>query len=244
MTKTYCISDIHAHIDNLKRFVETLEKDDRVFVLGDVVDKGDKAIESLELIMNDNRFTMLLGNHEYMMFNVLSTIPNTYEYNDAYNLWVNYNEGKRTLKQYNKLPKYKQLEIFNYIKDLPLNIPNLKVGTNIFYLVHSSPCSNIKLNMADVNYNNSVIEAYVWDRITPKDKVEANNQIIIAGHTPVQCYLGLDIDEIEPISFNLQDTSTSNKTTCYIDIDGGLAASLDNSRLIALCLDDLSYNLY
>ena len=32
----------------------------------------------------DPRFTMLLGNHEYMMFNLLSQEPGSYSYNDAY----------------------------------------------------------------------------------------------------------------------------------------------------------------
>jgi len=238
--KTYCISDIHAHLDNLERFIDTLEKDDRIFVLGDVVDKGPEAIKCLDIIMKDNRFRMLLGNHEYMMFNLLSLEPGTYEYKEAYKTWVDWNEGGDTLDQYNKLPKYKQIEIYNYIKRLPLNIPNIKVGDRTFYLVHSCPHSDIKLTMEDVGYSDLKIGSYVWDRVNPLDKMDIENQIVIAGHTIVQEYLGLFTDKIEPV-FDCKDNI--NKAH-YIDIDGGLATGLPNSKLISLCLDDLSYSLY
>ena len=36
--KTYCISDIHGHYQNFLAFYETLEEDDLVYVLGDVID--------------------------------------------------------------------------------------------------------------------------------------------------------------------------------------------------------------
>ena len=245
--KTYCISDIHGHLDNLYLFVKTLNKDDRVFVLGDAVDKGPMSIGCLQYIMADTRFKMLLGNHEYMMFNTLSAERGTYSYKEAFDLWINWNEGGDTLNQYNELPKYKQLKIFNYLKNLPLNIPNVKVGSRTFYLVHSCPHSDIKLTMADVEYSDIKISSYVWDRMTPWDRTEVDNQIVIAGHTFVQEYLGYDVKDVMPVydqkaSCGKRDSSLADAH--YIDIDGGLATRLDNARLIALCLDDLSFELY
>ena len=245
--KTYCISDVHGHLDNLYLFVKTLDKDDRVFVLGDAIDKGPISLGCLQYIMADTRFTMLLGNHEYMMFNLLSQEPGSYSYNDAYETWVDWNEGGDTLDEYNVLPKHKQLEIYNYIKNLPLNIPNVRVGDKTFYLVHSCPHSDIKQTMADVGYSDVKIGSYVWDRMTPWDKIEIDNQIIISGHTFVQEYLGYDAQEIMPVYDRKIVIGTTNQSIVdahYIDIDGGLATGLDNSRLIALCLDDLSYKLY
>ena len=240
--KTYCISDVHGHLDNLNRFVQTLEKDDRVFVLGDAIDKGPKSIECLEYIMNDSRFKMLLGNHEYMMFNTLSSKPGTYSYEDNYDLWVNWNEGLDTLKEYESLPRYKQINIFNYIKGLPLNVPNLKIGNRTFYLVHSCPHSDNELTMADVEYNEDKISDYVWDRVVPGDKLEIDNQIVVAGHTFVQTYLGYDTKEIMPV-YDGMDESDTIKDAHYIDIDGGLATPFGSAKLIVLCLDDLNYKL-
>lgn len=245
--KTYCISDIHGHFDNLYKFVETLDKDDRVFVLGDVVDKGPDSIKCLEYIMEDPRFTMLLGNHEYMMFDLLSQEVGSYAYYDAYKLWVDWNEGKDTLDAYNSLERYKQLRIYNFIKNLPLNIPNIKVGNKIFYLVHSCPHSNIKLTMADVEYSDIRIGSYVWDRVKPWSTMDIDNQVIIAGHTFIQEYLGYDVEVVEPVFIYKwidDDTNQRIQDAHYIDIDGGLATPFKSARLIALCLDDLSYKLY
>lgn len=237
--KTYCISDIHGHFSNLERFVETLNVDDKVFVLGDVIDKGPESIKCLEFIMNDSRFEMILGNHEHMMFDLLTKDSNSYEYVEAYNLWVNMNEGKDTLDQYNELPINRKTKIYNYIKELPLNIPNLKVNEKTFYLVHSCPNSKEQLYMRDVGFDEDEIACYVWDRVNPYDRLRVNDQIIIAGHTVVQSYLGLKTLDIKPIF-----DGDSIENAHYIDIDGGLATRLDNARLIAFCLDDTSYKLY
>lgn len=245
--KTYCISDVHGHINNLNSFVKTLDKDDRVFVLGDVIDKGPDSMGCLELIMEDPRFTMLLGNHEYMMFDLLSQEPGSYSYRDAYVQWVDWNEGEPTLTQYNELPRFKQLRVYNYIKSLPLDLPNVKVGDRTFYLVHSCPQEDIKLTMEDVEYSDIKIASYIWDRVTPWDRLDTKGKIVIAGHTIVQEHLGYDVETIEPVFDRKRIYGVSSQTiedANYIDIDGGLAADFDSSRLIALCLDDLTYKLY
>lgn len=238
--KTYCISDIHGHFENLERFVKTLKEDDRVFVLGDVIDKGKDSIKCLEYIMNDDRFLMLLGNHEYMMFNLLSEEPGSYLYNEYYDLWVNWNSGGDTLDQYNELTRYNQLQIYNFIKRLPLNIPNVKVNDKNFYLVHSCPKSDIQLRMEDLEYSENRIAEYVWDRVNPGDKLGTENKIVIGGHTFVQAHLGYDTKKIYPVHDGRDDINKAS----YIDIDGGLATPFESAKLIALCLDDLSYELY
>ena len=243
--KIYCISDIHGHWDNFKRFIDTLEKDDVVYVLGDVIDKGAEPIKCLKYIMNDPRFTMILGNHEYMMYQYLSTeIP--YEQEELYVQWVMCNSGRDTLVEYRKLDEKDQDEILNFIKDLPLNIPNLKVGDRTYYLVHSNPHSYEKLRMEDVGFDDDVIVSYVWDRVNPMDRIAVKDQIVVAGHTFVQEYLGYYDIEVKPV-FSYKKNYGSEpdiKNTNYIDIDGGLAADLPNSKLIALCLDDLTFKVY
>ena len=237
--KTYCISDVHGHLDNLYFFVKTLNEDDRVFVLGDAIDKGPMSLGCLQYIMADTRFKMLLGNHEYMMFNLLNSKLGTREYNEAYEQWINWNVGEETLKQFIALPHHEQLKIFNYIDNLPLNIPNVEVNGRKYYLVHSCPSSNLSYKMKDLEYNDKKICEYVWERVNPEDTFNIGEDVtVIAGHTMVQFYVGLDAKEISPV-FDGKDI----KKAKYIDIDGGLASQLDNARLISLCLDDLSYKL-
>ena len=50
----YAISDVHAHTKIFNQFYQTLNKDDHVYVLGDVIDKGDGTIDVLKSILNDD----------------------------------------------------------------------------------------------------------------------------------------------------------------------------------------------
>ena len=131
--------------------------------------------------------------------------------------------------------------------DRSINYPNIKVNDKTYYLVHSCPHSDIQLKMKDIAFDDDTICKYVWDRVNPIDRLEINNQVVVAGHTPVQSYLGLYIDEIGPVFDHSNITGSANKNVhkaSYIDIDGGLATELNNAKLIVLCLDDLSYKLY
>lgn len=243
--KTYCISDIHGHYENLMAFVDTLEEDDKVYVLGDVIDKGDDSIKCLLYIMEDKRFEMLLGNHEYMMFQFLANRSGFKTYPDTYEAWVEWNEGFATLYEYDTLPTVKRKEIFEFIKNLPLNKPNVTVNGRTFYLVHSCPKDDIVLNMEDCDYNDDYIFTYIWERCLPTDDFNMEDKIIIAGHTIVQYYQkDSNVQAVFDYNGELETDPKLIDKAHYIDIDGGLASRSKYARLIALCLDDLTYKLY
>lgn len=69
MGRTIVVGDIHGCYDEL---VELLEKvdfgpDDRVVSVGDLITKGPKNREVLELFMTDPRFTTVIGNHDLQL---------------------------------------------------------------------------------------------------------------------------------------------------------------------------------
>ncbi|MBR0386132.1 MAG: metallophosphoesterase [Erysipelotrichaceae bacterium] len=225
---TYCISDLHGHWNNLARFLEKLKKRDRVFLLGDVVDKGPESIRILQYVMQDERFTMLLGNHEHMMWQYLKTLSAS-----DYFQWVLLNHGSDTLSQYEKLTKEEQQEIMDFIENLPLNVPDLKVKGRMFYLVHAMPSSENPKTMKDLNYDGNAIADYIWSRYDGETLLA--DRTVIAGHTPVQFY-GI---AGQPF-YSGEDLKSSD----FIDIDGGLAGSIEGCKLIALKLDDLTYQTY
>ena len=70
---TYVMSDIHGNLDRFEKVLKQidLQDDDKVYILGDVIDRNPYGIEILLRIMEDERFEMLLGNHEYMMLDYL-----------------------------------------------------------------------------------------------------------------------------------------------------------------------------
>ena len=64
--RTIVVGDIHGCYDELRELLEraSVGADDRVVCVGDLVVKGEKNREVLELFMGDARFTSVLGNHD------------------------------------------------------------------------------------------------------------------------------------------------------------------------------------
>jgi predicted phosphodiesterase len=65
-SRTIVVGDIHGCYDELMDLLEkvNLGEDDRVVSVGDLVTKGPKSKEVLELFMTDSRFTTVIGNHD------------------------------------------------------------------------------------------------------------------------------------------------------------------------------------
>lgn len=66
MSRTVVVGDIHGCYDELLALVRSvgLGESDRLISVGDLVTKGAKSREVLELFMNDTRFKSVLGNHD------------------------------------------------------------------------------------------------------------------------------------------------------------------------------------
>ncbi len=66
MNRTLVIGDIHGCYDELLDLMEKAEVDagDRIVAVGDLIVKGPKSREVLELFASDNRFSSVLGNHD------------------------------------------------------------------------------------------------------------------------------------------------------------------------------------
>lgn len=65
-TRTIVVGDIHGCFDELMALLEKANfgEDDRVVAVGDLITKGPKNREVLELFMTDSRFTTVIGNHD------------------------------------------------------------------------------------------------------------------------------------------------------------------------------------
>lgn len=66
MRRTLVVGDIHGCYDELLELMEkaVLGADDRVVAVGDLLVKGPKSREVLELFMSDGRFSSVVGNHD------------------------------------------------------------------------------------------------------------------------------------------------------------------------------------
>lgn len=67
--RTIVVGDIHGCYDELIELTDKvkLKKTDRVISVGDLITKGPKSREVLELFMSDDRFSTVIGNHDLML---------------------------------------------------------------------------------------------------------------------------------------------------------------------------------
>lgn len=65
-SRTIVVGDIHGCYDELMELLEKVDFDskDRVVSVGDLITKGPKSREVLELFMSDDRFSTVIGNHD------------------------------------------------------------------------------------------------------------------------------------------------------------------------------------
>lgn len=65
-SRTIVVGDVHGCFDELMALMDkvNLGEKDRVICVGDLITKGPKNKEVLELFMNDPRFTTVIGNHD------------------------------------------------------------------------------------------------------------------------------------------------------------------------------------
>jgi hypothetical protein len=66
MGRTIIIGDIHGCFDELKDLLKLVElrTEDRVIAVGDLIVKGPKNREVLDLFIKDDRFSSVIGNHD------------------------------------------------------------------------------------------------------------------------------------------------------------------------------------
>ena len=114
----YVMSDIHGCLARYKDIMRQirLKKDDHLYVLGDVIDRGRYGLPILMDLVRRPNVTVMLGNHEHMMLEALLT-------EDKWNLYVWYNNGGlATHYRYKRCTKAYRQKVIETIKQMPVNI--------------------------------------------------------------------------------------------------------------------------
>lgn len=141
-TKVIVIGDVHGHLNTLLALISKLEKEYPgipIFFLGDLIDKGKRSKEVVELVKE--KYYSVLGNHDHFM-----TIESRPTWKKYESLWL-INSGAMTHRSYGgkwKLRNYREkrmdfMDHVNWIKELPLvaHMPNIKVNGKEVYLSHA-----------------------------------------------------------------------------------------------------------
>lgn len=189
----YVTSDIHGYpFEKFRKMLESVNfsADDFLYVLGDVIDRGDDGIKILRWLMLQPNAQLVLGNHEAMMLASRFIFDEITEKSiedltgsklDAYSNWIA-NGGQKTVDAL-KIMRGSELEyIFEYLEEAPL-IETVSVNGRDFILTHSG-LGNFR---KDKKLNEYTPHELLWNRPDINTKY-FDGVTAVFGHTPTVCY--------------------------------------------------------
>lgn len=186
----YVMSDLHGCYEKYIQMIEKIQlhSDDTVYILGDVIDRGDDGIKILLDMMQRSNVFPLLGNHEYMAYNVLQkfnveiTADNYDKHLDgvAMEMFENWmaNGGITTCRAFSKLDSVARESVMEYLGEFEL-YEELEVNGNQFVLVHGG--------LVDFAEHKDLSEYGIHDMIWDRCDYERQyypDKYLVTGHTP------------------------------------------------------------
>lgn len=235
--KTYVISDVHGCYD---QFIQLLEKikfsdNDRLILLGDLVDRGPRSCKLLSFIMGKPNIYPILGNHDYFAFKNLRWLTTTFSVEstkkidkDSLEIFFEWfkDGGESTVNEFRTLNDSQRQKIIEFISEFYF-YKEWTVNGRKFVLVRAG--------INDFYPNKPMIDYEFYDLIFDHPDYQVKyfpDRFLVTGHTPT------------PIVRKLVGQSNGNdgddlifRTHNHIAIDSGCVYG---GRLAALCLDDLS----
>lgn len=187
---TYVMSDIHGEYDKYRKMLETINfsDDDVLYILGDVIDRGDKPIMLLRDMSVRANIIPVAGNHEIMALDVLRSLlvevtQDNYDSQITKELiekmfeWQQ-NGGDITLRQFKELPIDVRISLFEYLEEFsPYEV--VRVKDNTFILTH---CGNISSEKPLSQH--SIFELAFTRADFCKRVFDDSSIYCISGHTP------------------------------------------------------------
>lgn len=213
-TSTYVCSDLHGEYPAYQAIISQLKEKDRLYILGDVIDRGPDGIKILQDIMKrkeKGQVEFLIGNHELMMVQSLFLGNEKQKQN-----WTSKaNEGQVTRDAFEKLNSNEQSKIKEFLFNSYV-YKNIDVNSEKVHLVHAKSIQD-KNDNSDKTLREIITEGKekllvdaVWardeDGSSPHKESAKPNTFTVIGHSPT------DSDMIE-----YRDG--------YLDIDCGAAKS-------------------
>ena len=184
------MSDIHGCYDKYTAMLDkiNLNDSDKLYVLGDVVDRGDYPIKVLQDMMSRKNVFPIMGNHDYIAAVVLEKLLSELTADDdethidkdfmqTMEIWLS-DGGYSTFEEIKRLPNEELLNVLKYLKTFA---PFKKVTVNgkKFILTHAGLPDS-------ADYNN--LEKYdMFGFVTAKTdytKIYFEDIFLVTGHIP------------------------------------------------------------
>ena len=219
---TYVMSDLHGEYEKYLRMLECIgfSDDDVLYILGDVLDRGDGGFKILLDIEERDNVVTLAGNHDLTAHFILSRLDRPLaraDLEDVIYAWLA-DGGKATFDAYKELSPDDRAYVLDIIDGM-LNYAEIEVGGREFVLAHAGIADYVEGKpLAEYPLENFIF--YRQDYTKP---IFSGDRYLVTGHTPTAA-----IDGAEPGRIYMANN--------YIDVDCGATYGL---ALGCLCLDTM-----
>lgn len=252
---TYLMSDIHGYETSFFNMLNKINfsKDDILYILGDVIDRGPYGIQLLKYIFKQENIHLLMGNHEQMMIEAFSSCKNPCkptgdEIYNFFSLWFS-NGGSSTFEEFENEEDSSKTYLLEKIKKLPAykiiekeNEKYLLIHAGIYYETFDDKSLE---EMLELNIEKQL---YLWiredflDVKAPNEKNPLYNFKIFHGHTPtlfLPNYMGYLIPPLTKEETNLCLKGNIFEKNNKINLDCGCAyqETNKNAKLGCYCLE-------
>lgn len=245
---TYVFSDVHGHLAPLDRALSRISptEGDRIFCLGDMIDRGPDPIGVLRLVRELPGVVALLGNHEDLMLDCLR------DQNDALAAmnWA-INGGAVTSQGLSELGADELDDLLSWVRSCPRSA-HARVGERLYLLAHAGVSLDVAIPSiwdeeaaeaylaAQVDEDLTWIREEFWGAERGLSGSDGRGPVVIAGHTPTP-YLESMASELDrsPVGDDgLARMVRVGAERDRWDIDSGAAGGAGFGQVLVLRLDD------
>lgn len=156
--RIFIVGDLHGCFDEFQKEMWAVQfnaETDLIISVGDLIDRGSQNVNCLRLL-NEPWFKTVLGNHEVMALNALSSEPSSEEGDLAYYNW--FRNGGIWIMDIPEEQKSEVLELFTQVAELP-GIIEVSVNDKTYVICHADYPSN------EYQFNKPIDEdILVWGR--------------------------------------------------------------------------------
>lgn len=184
----YVIADVHGDYEKYTKMLELIQfsEEDELYVLGDVLDRGENGLKILQDMMLRPNVIPILGNHEYMasvalpwlLKEVTEENVESFENGEGEGLidWIRVG-GTATIEEFTKLSREEQLDVLDYLMEFSL-YEIVEAKDKEFVLVHAG--------LHNFSKEKDLDDYDLYELLFCKpdyDKVYFTDKYLVTGHT-------------------------------------------------------------
>lgn len=179
---TYVMSDIHGKFEAYQDMLDLIKfsSKDILYILGDVVDRGEHPVKVLQHAIYADNIHLLIGNHEQMMYD--SIYGKGKMQKDAACMWE-WNGGYSTIAELKTLTESEVKQLVSSVLKLKY-YEIVEVGDRKFFLSHAGIIMQPDDTFGQALRKNMAGHKILWNRKELLIYPNTSDYIFIHGHTP------------------------------------------------------------